>query len=137
MTHRICTDFSQRLRPVCASPETRAGQSSNQSGPNTKPSGQAVIQCGGSRSMRRRNVIINAGLGGAVVAIALVSYFTVGSSAKASAAARTTTVRSGTITASVSASGNATSATTTAVSFTDCTGKLIAVDAHDGQVVKA
>jgi macrolide-specific efflux system membrane fusion protein len=87
--------------------------------------------------MRRRVLWINGALLAALVVVGVVSYELLSGSGAAAAVAQTTTVRQGTITSTVSASGNAGSATNIGVSFTDCTGNLTSVSVKAGQIVTA
>src|ERR1700710_352377 len=88
--------------------------------------------------MQRRVMIINGALVVALAVIAFVSYDVLdGGSSKAAAATQTATVTQGTISATVSASGNAESATNIGVSFSDCSGNLTSVAVKAGQAVTA
>ena len=67
--------------------------------------------------MRRRYVLINGGLVLALVGAAAASYLAVGNPASTTATTPTTTVARGTLTSTVSASGNLSAKTTVGVDF--------------------
>lgn len=85
--------------------------------------------------MQRRTLIINAVLGTGVLVVAGTVFLVLRSPQKAAAADQTTRVDRGTITSTVSASGNAQSATNLGISFTDCTGTLTSVRVKAGEKV--
>jgi multidrug efflux pump subunit AcrA (membrane-fusion protein) len=88
--------------------------------------------------MRRRVLLINGALVIALAVIGVVAYFWLRSPSRGAAAAeQTTTVTRGDVAATVSASGNAQSATNIGVSFTDCTGTLASISVKPGDLVKA
>ena len=86
--------------------------------------------------MRHRNLVVNAVLAVPPWSSASIAYFTVHKGTKAAATRTTTTVRRGTVTATVAASGNVTSAVNTSLTFSDCTGTLTSVLVKPGQKVK-
>ena len=87
--------------------------------------------------MQRRTVIINSALAVGVLALAGAGYGLLGTSSKAKVATQTVRVSQGNIAATVSATGNAQSATNLGVSFTDCTGTLTSVSVKAGDAVTA
>jgi multidrug efflux pump subunit AcrA (membrane-fusion protein) len=90
---------------------------------------------GNRRAMQRRTLTINAVLGAGVLVVAGTALVILRSPQKAAASEQTTRVDRGSITATVSASGNAQSLTNLGVSFTDCTGTLTSVQVKPGQKV--
>ena len=85
--------------------------------------------------MQRRTLTINAVLGTCVLVVAGTAFLILRSPQKAAASEQITRVDRGSITATVSASGNAQSLTNLGVSFTDCTGTLTSVQVKPGQSV--
>ena len=87
--------------------------------------------------MRRRYVLINGVLVLALAGAAAASYLAVGNPASTTATTPTTTVARGTLTSTVSASGNLSAKTTVGVDFPSNSGTVTAIEVTLGHVVKA
>ena len=88
--------------------------------------------------MNRRSIAINAGLAAALVAVIAVGLASIGSPSSASAGAdATATVRTADLSATVSATGNVSSATDVAVNFQGTGGTVTAIYVTPGQKVVA
>ncbi len=86
--------------------------------------------------MSRRSVAVNGGLSVALAASGVAGYLCIGSPVAAQAGtSRTATVTRGTVTATVSASGNAASTSTVGLSFGSA-GTLTELDVKPGQTVR-
>jgi multidrug efflux pump subunit AcrA (membrane-fusion protein) len=86
--------------------------------------------------MNRRSLAINGGLAAALVAVLAVGLASIGSPSSASAdAGSTTTVRTADLSATVSATGNVSSATDVAVNFQGTGGTVTAIYVTPGQKV--
>ena len=87
--------------------------------------------------MRQRVLWINLVLVAALAGVGIIAYFMVRTSSPAAAATQTATVSTGDITSTISASGNAASATNYGISFaSDCSGNLTSVAVKAGDVIK-
>jgi len=87
--------------------------------------------------MKRKSVLINAGLALVLVAIAAGSVVAVNSSPATTATTPTATVARGTVTKTVSASGNLSAKTTIGVDFSGSGGTVTAIDVKVGDTVTA
>ena len=86
--------------------------------------------------MNRRSIAINGGLAAALVAVVAVGLASIGSPSSASAGSdNTTTVRTADLSATVSATGNVSSATDVAVNFQGTGGTVTAIYVTPGQKV--
>jgi HlyD family secretion protein len=87
--------------------------------------------------MKRKSVLINAGLALVLVAVAAGSVFAVNSSNATTATTPTATVARGTVTKTVSASGNLSAKTTIGVDFSGSGGTVTEIDVQVGDTVTA